>query len=105
LIKYKQNPHHKSPWIEYARQARLNIPCKPGLAKVLDGHGKAEGLQAVLRAFIFWSQDCISSGQLFFFRHRCNTKSPKHRYHGNRDAAGGPDFLPTRTNTESPKVR
>jgi hypothetical protein len=104
LIKYTQNPRHKLPWVEYARQARLNIPCKPGLAMVVDVPGKAEGLRAVLRAFIYWPQDCISSGQLCFFRHRCNTKSPKHRYHGHRET-GGPDFLPTRTNMESPKVR
>jgi hypothetical protein len=103
LIKYTQNPRHKLPWVEYARQARLNIPCKPGLAMVVDVPGKAEELQAVLRGLSFGRKIASVRGNCAFFG---TVATPNHqaRYHGNREA-GGPDFLPTRTNMESPKVR
>jgi hypothetical protein len=67
LIKYTQNPRHKLPWVEYARQARLNIPCKPGLAMVVDVPGKAEELQAVLRGLSFGRKIASVRGNCAFF--------------------------------------
>jgi len=67
LIKYTQNPRHKLLLVEYARQARLNIPCKPGLAMVVDVPGKAEELQAVLRGLSFGRKIASVRGNCAFF--------------------------------------
>jgi len=70
---------------------------------VVDVPGKAEELQAVLRGLSFGRKIASVRGNCAFFgtvatlNHQASLSWPS--------GAGGPDFLPTRTNMESPKVR
>ncbi|MGZ8171773.1 MAG: hypothetical protein ACXW01_06890 [Methylobacter sp.] len=105
MIKYQQNPRHKLLFSRGRPQGAVNASLQAMIAKGLRFMKKKRDCRERWTKVYGLAAGLHQSGAIVLFYAPSQHQTTKRRYHGSRDAAGGPDFLPTRTNTKSAKVR